>query len=42
MQTERNRIIQKMLKEKQQGSRTQPVMGRQSFKLYHCDDEEEE
>ncbi len=42
MQAERNRIVQKMLKEKQQGSRTQPFMGRQSFKLYHCDDDEEE
>lgn len=38
IQTERNRIIQKMVKEKQGGARTQPVMGRQSFKLYHCED----
>lgn len=42
IQTERHRIVQKLLKEKQGGARTQPVMGRQSFKLYHCDDEEEE
>lgn len=42
MQSERHRIIQKMIKEKQGGGRTQPVMGRQSFKLYHCDDEEDE
>ncbi len=42
IQAERNRIIQKMIQEKQQGGRTQPVMGRQSFKLYHCDDDEDE
>ncbi len=40
MQADRHRIVQKMIKEKQQGGRTQPVMGRQSFKLYHCDDDE--
>ena len=42
LQNERHRIVQKMLKEKQQGGRTQPVMGRQSFTIYHCDDDHDE
>jgi imidazolonepropionase-like amidohydrolase len=35
---ERNRIIQKMLNEKQSGKKTRPVYGKQEHKLYHCDD----
>lgn len=42
LQNERHRIVQKLLKEKQQGGRTQPVMGRQSFMIYHCDDDHDE
>ena len=39
---ETNRIIQKMLNEKQEGKPTRPVAGRSENKLYHCDDLEEE
>lgn len=34
---ERNRIIQKMLSEKQSGKPTRPVREKRQYRLYHCD-----
>jgi imidazolonepropionase-like amidohydrolase len=34
---ERNRIIQKMLQEKQAGKPTRPAAGKRQFNIYHCD-----
>jgi imidazolonepropionase-like amidohydrolase len=39
--TERNRILQKMLKAKKEGEQTAPVTKKQPL-LYHCDDTEDE
>lgn len=42
IQAERNRLIQKMLKARQGGERTQRASGRQQYQHYHCDDNEDE
>lgn len=39
---ERNRIIQKMLEEKQKGGKTQPASSERQYQHYHCDDYEDE
>ncbi|MCB0569149.1 MAG: amidohydrolase family protein [Phaeodactylibacter sp.] len=42
MQAERNRLIQKMLKARQGGERTQGARGQRQYREYHCDDDDDE
>ncbi len=39
---ERQRLIQKMLAEKNGGGKTQPAKGERQYEHYHCDDDEDE
>ena len=41
IETERNRLIQKMLSTKKKGGKTQPAVGKHHHH-YHCDDMEDE